>query len=66
VKFPATVDVVEYLGNDELIHAQAEGNEIVALLPSDKKVAVGDHVQFAVPMEKLHIFDPDSEKTLAG
>ena len=66
VRIPATVDVVEYLGNDELIHAQAEGNEIVALLPSDKKVAVGDRVDFAVPMEKLHIFDPDSEKTLAG
>ena len=66
VRFPATVDVVEYLGNDELIHAQAEGNEIVALLPSDKKVQPGDSVQFAVPMEKLHIFDPDSEKTLAG
>jgi multiple sugar transport system ATP-binding protein len=66
IRFPATVDVVEYLGNDELIHAQAEGNEIVALLPSDKKLSVGDRVDFAVPMEKVHIFDPDSEKTLAG
>ena len=66
VRFPATVEVVEYLGNEELIHAQAEGNEIVALLPSDEKVKVGDNVQFAVPMEKLHIFDPDSEQALAG
>jgi multiple sugar transport system ATP-binding protein len=66
VRFPATVDVVEFLGNEELIHAQAEGNEIVALLPADEKVAVGDNVQLAVPMEKLHIFDPESEKTLAG
>ncbi|MFN2419037.1 MAG: ABC transporter ATP-binding protein [Candidatus Limnocylindria bacterium] len=66
VRFPAAVDVVEYLGNEVLIHAQAEGNEIVALIPSDNKVAVGDRVDFAVPMEKLHIFDPESEKTLAG
>jgi multiple sugar transport system ATP-binding protein len=66
VRFPAKVDVVEYLGNEELIHAQAEGNEIVALLPSDREVKVGDTVDFAVPMEKLHIFDPDSEKTLVG
>ena len=44
VRFPAKVDVVEYLGNEELIHAQAEGNEIVALLPSDRKVCVGDNV----------------------
>jgi multiple sugar transport system ATP-binding protein len=66
VKFPANVDVVEYLGNEELIHAQAEGNEIVALLPSDRKVSVGDTVQLAVPMDKLHIFDPESEKTLVS
>ena len=66
VQFPAKVDVVEYLGNEELIHAQAEGNEIVALLPSDKKVTPGQDVQLAVPMEKLHIFDPESEQALAG
>jgi multiple sugar transport system ATP-binding protein len=66
VKFPATVDVVEYLGNEELIHAQAEGIEIVAMLPSEARVKVGDRVDLAVPMEKLHIFDPESEKTLAG
>ena len=66
VRFPATVDVVEYLGNDELIHAKSEGNEIVALIPSSKGVNVGDNVEFAVPMEKLHIFDPESERTLAG
>jgi multiple sugar transport system ATP-binding protein len=66
VRFPATVDVVEYLGNEELIHAQTEGNEIVALIPSDNKVSVGDNVTFAVPMDKLHIFDPESEKALAG
>ena len=66
VRFPAQVEVVEYLGSEELIHAQTEGNEIVALLSSDKKVAVGDSVNFAVPMDKLHIFDPDSEQALAG
>jgi multiple sugar transport system ATP-binding protein len=66
VRFPAKVDVVEYLGNDELIHAQSEGNEVVALISSDQKVSVGDTVNFSVPMEKLHIFDPESEKALAG
>ena len=53
-------------GSEELIHAKTEGNEIVALLPSDKKVSVGDTVTLAVPMEKLHVFDPESEKTLVG
>jgi multiple sugar transport system ATP-binding protein len=66
VKFPANVDVVEYLGNEVLIHAQAEGHEVVALLPSEKELKVGDQVELAVPMDKLHIFDPESEKTLVG
>ena len=44
VKIPARVDVVEYLGNEELIHAQAEGNEIVALIPSDRRVRAGDQI----------------------
>jgi len=66
IRFPAKVDVVEYLGNEALVHAQAEGNEIVALLPSEKRVKVGDQVQLAVPMDKLHVFDPESEKALVG
>jgi multiple sugar transport system ATP-binding protein len=65
VRFPASVDVVEYLGNDELIHAQVEGNDVVALIPSEKRVKVGDRVDLAVPMDKLHIFDPESEKALS-
>jgi multiple sugar transport system ATP-binding protein len=66
VRIPAKVDVVEYLGNDELIHAQAEGHEVVALISSEERVKVGDSVDFGIPIDKLHIFDPESEKTLVG
>jgi multiple sugar transport system ATP-binding protein len=66
VRFPATVDVVEYLGNEELIHAQTEGNEIVALIGSDKRVRVGDSVEFAIPVDKLQLFDPESERSLVN
>jgi multiple sugar transport system ATP-binding protein len=64
MRFPAEVDVVEYLGNEELIHARAEGNDIVALLPSDRKVKAGEKVELAVPLERLFVFDPESEKAL--
>ena len=64
VSFPAKVDVVEYLGNLELLHAEAEGHEIVALVPSDKKVQVGDNVELSVPTNKLHLFDPETEESL--
>jgi multiple sugar transport system ATP-binding protein len=64
MRIPSKVDVVEYLGHEELIHAQAEGHEIVALVPSEKKVQVGDAVEFAIPGEKLHVFDPETEASL--
>jgi multiple sugar transport system ATP-binding protein len=64
VRFPAKVDVVEYLGNQELLHAQTEGNEIIALVSSDRKVQVGDSIEFTIPSEKLHLFDPETEESL--
>ncbi len=66
VRIPAQVDVVEYLGNEELIHGQAEGNEIVALISSDRKVRAGDQIELSVPVDKLHVFDPETELSLAG
>jgi multiple sugar transport system ATP-binding protein len=66
VKIPAKVDVVEYLGNEELIHAQTEGNEIVALIPSERMVKAGEQIELAVPLDKLHVFDPESELALVG
>jgi multiple sugar transport system ATP-binding protein len=66
VQIPAQVDVVEYLGHEELIHSQAEGHEVVALVPSEKKVQVGDQVRFTIPSDKLHLFDPESEERLIG
>jgi len=65
-RFPAVVDVVEYLGNEELIHARAEENDIVAILPSDKKVKPGDQVELTVPLDRLFVFDPESEKALVS
>ena len=65
VRIPAKVEVVEYMGNEELIHATSEGHEVVALVPSDRKVTVGESVEFAIPVDKLHLFDPESEKSLA-
>ncbi len=61
VRIPAKIDVVEYLGNLELLHTDAEGTEIVALVPSDRRCAPGDKVEFSVAPDKLHLFDPETE-----
>jgi multiple sugar transport system ATP-binding protein len=64
VRFPAKIDVVEYLGKQELLHADAEGNNIVALVSSEQQVKAGENVEFAVPTDKLHLFDPETEESL--
>jgi len=66
VRFPAKIEVIEYLGNQELLHADAEGNEIVALVPSDRKLQVGETIEFAISHEKLHLFDPETEESLVS
>ena len=66
IRFPARVDVVEYLGNEELLHAQMEGIEVVAVVPSERQVKAGDNVELTVPAEKLHLFDPETEECLTS
>ena len=40
-----TADVVEYLGNEELLHVTVDGNEVVAIVDSSNRVRPGDVVQ---------------------
>ena len=66
MSFPAVVDVVEYMGNEELVHARAEGNDIVAILPSERKLQPGEQVELTVPRDRLFVFDPETEKALVS
>ena len=62
----ARVEVVEYLGREDLIHADAEGNKIVALVPAFRRLRIGDDVEFTIPARKLHVFDPETKQRLHG
>ncbi|HLE58114.1 MAG TPA: sn-glycerol-3-phosphate ABC transporter ATP-binding protein UgpC [Candidatus Limnocylindria bacterium] len=64
MRIPAGVDVVEYMGDQELLHAQVEGIEIVALVPSDQRVQVGQQVDFWLGQDKVRLFDPETEQAL--
>jgi multiple sugar transport system ATP-binding protein len=64
VRIPASVDVVEFLGDQELLHAQGPGGEMLALVGSEHRVKSGDRVEFRLGLDKLHIFDPETEQAL--
>jgi multiple sugar transport system ATP-binding protein len=57
-------DVVEYLGAEELIHFSVGGNDVVALIDSEHRVKPGDDLTLQVPLEKIHLFDPESTLAL--
>jgi ABC-type sugar transport system ATPase subunit len=57
VSFDGKVEVIEYLGNEKLIHAARNGTTLIALVPVEQAVAEGEKHVFAVPAAKLHLFD---------
>ena len=63
--FQARADVVEYLGNEELLHVNAADQDIVAIVDSSHRVRPGDIVNLVLPLDKVHLFDGESGLTLA-
>jgi multiple sugar transport system ATP-binding protein len=58
--FRARTDVVEYLGNEELLHVNAAARDIVAIVGSEHRIRPGDIVNLIVPLDKLHLFDGET------
>jgi len=63
--FQARADVVEYLGNEELLHINAAGQDVVGIVGSEHRVRPGDIVNLVLPLDKLHLFDGETGLTLA-
>jgi multiple sugar transport system ATP-binding protein len=66
VSFPGKADVVEYLGNEELLHVTAAGQDIVAIVDSSHRVKPGDDLKLYLPLAKLHLFDAESGSSLVS
>jgi multiple sugar transport system ATP-binding protein len=66
VHIEARADVVEYLGNEELLHVNLGGQDVVAIVDAENRVRPGDIVKLGFPLSKLHLFDPDSGQSLAS
>ncbi len=63
--FRARADVVEYLGNEELLHVNAADKDVVAIVNSSHRVRPGDVVSLRLHLEKLHLFDAETGAALA-
>jgi multiple sugar transport system ATP-binding protein len=65
LSFPATVEVVEYLGDEQLVHTTRKDTALQAKVPVEERVRPGEEVTLSIPREKLHLFDPETEERVA-
>jgi multiple sugar transport system ATP-binding protein len=62
----AQVEVVEPLGDEVVVHARAGEELLIAKLPPDRVPDEGERIDFAVDLDRLHLFDAETEKRLAA
>ncbi|HEY3551144.1 MAG TPA: sn-glycerol-3-phosphate ABC transporter ATP-binding protein UgpC [Gaiellaceae bacterium] len=60
----AAVEVVEYLGDEQLAHLRLGDHEIVVKLPVEPRLHAGEREQFSVPFEKVLLFDEESKQAV--
>jgi multiple sugar transport system ATP-binding protein len=56
----ALVEVVEYLGDEQLAHLRLRDHELVAKLPVDARLDGGTTQTFSVPLRHVLLFDAES------
>ncbi|MGD0055416.1 MAG: sn-glycerol-3-phosphate ABC transporter ATP-binding protein UgpC [Acidimicrobiales bacterium] len=56
----AKVEVIEFLGNDEHIHATSDAIDLVAILNAHSSVERGDLITLSAAHDTVHFFEPTS------
>ena len=64
LRFDAAVEVVEYLGDEQIVHLRIQDSPLVAKLPVEERLAIGDRNEFFVARDKLRMFDAETEERL--
>jgi len=62
LQFSARIEVVEYLGDEQIVHMSIKDTSLVAKLPVEQRVNMGDDVAFFVARDKLRFFDAETQE----
>ena len=60
-KIDATVTVYELLGSEAMIYGDVDGGQISAHISAANPVRTGSRIEVAFDVDKLHVFDKDTE-----
>ncbi|HEY5302925.1 MAG TPA: sn-glycerol-3-phosphate ABC transporter ATP-binding protein UgpC [Acidimicrobiales bacterium] len=64
LQFSATVEVIEFLGNDEHVHLSSGGQNLVAIVDARAPLTVGDTLTLSASSAAIHLFHPESGVSL--
>ena len=57
----ATVDVVEPMGKESVLHLSAGPHSLTSLIPGEYDVDAGQSVRLKLPHDRIHVFDADGD-----
>jgi multiple sugar transport system ATP-binding protein len=66
VTIEGRVEVVEPLGNEVLVHCATSSGMLICRVPGQISPPVGQAIPLSFSFDKLHLFDPETEKALDG
>jgi multiple sugar transport system ATP-binding protein len=62
IHFDGRIQVVEYLGDEQLVHILRKDADLQAKLPVEEELAIGQDLTFTIPRNKLLLFDRETEE----
>ncbi len=66
IKFEANVDVTELMGAEIYLYVNIAGQPITARVEPTSKAKVGDKVEICFSLDKIHIFDKETEQIITN
>jgi multiple sugar transport system ATP-binding protein len=60
----STIKVAELLGHEYIIHTNLAGNNLISKIDALNTYRIGDSIKLVLNLEKAHIFDKETQKTL--
>jgi len=66
LSYDALVEVVEYLGDEQLAHVRLRDTDVVVKLPVDPRLEVGTTRTFSIPRAQVRLFDAATGRALGA
>ncbi len=64
--FETRVNVYELLGAEVYLYVDIAGTSVTARVPSSTKARIGDTIRIGFELDKIHVFDVDTQKVITN